>query len=79
LTSVLWVKDEEVYKKSVEAFSYNWEGLIREFELSPSDVSFQGFLQSYLNTSPFLPAGAVAVAEGLNFFSDRVGGRRPAG
>jgi len=72
LTLVLLVRDQEVYQKSVRAFHGNWEGSIKEFEIFPNSEKLRVFLEYYLNVSNFLPAGAVAIAEGLDYFSKYV-------
>lgn len=70
LSVILMVKDESIYERSSERFQGNWEGSIKEFDVTPTSTEFQGFLATSLRNSAFLPAGVVALAEGLSFLHD---------
>ncbi|MEF8880034.1 MAG: hypothetical protein V5A64_06565 [Candidatus Thermoplasmatota archaeon] len=67
LTVVLHIKDNKVYQKSKKFFGGNWEGSIWEVEIGSDN--FKNFINEYLNIENFLPAGAVAVAEGINYYN----------
>ncbi len=66
LTVLLHIKDIEVYKESKKNIEGNWEGRVKEYDINTED--FRGFLDKNLNINNFLPAGAVAMAEGLNYY-----------
>jgi len=70
LTFVMWVKDECLYNE-LEKFRWgNWEGAIKDYEIDSNE--FSTFLKEKLNIKFFLPSGAVAVAEGLNYYYNYV-------
>lgn len=66
LTIVLHIKDTEIYEKSTNNIEGNWEGPVKEFDIESDE--FRNFLSQNLNIDNFLPAGAVALAEGLNYY-----------
>lgn len=65
LTVILHIKDSAVYASSKKNIEGNWEGSVKEFDIESDE--FIRFLNQNLNIDNFLPAGAVALAEGLNF------------
>lgn len=46
LAVILLVRDQKVYRQSVEAFQGNWEGSIKEFEIFPDNGKLRSFLES---------------------------------
>jgi hypothetical protein len=68
LTTVLYVKNEKLYSQSKS--SGNWEGPVKEYEIGSAE--FERFLDRNLNTSAFLPAGAISIAEGIKYFREEI-------
>jgi len=50
----------------MDYFKGNWEGPVKPFEIDSDD--FNRFLNQNLNIHNFLPAGAVALTEGINYY-----------
>ncbi len=70
LTVLLHIKDKKVYSESKEKNEGNWEGQVKEYDIESDD--FINFLNENLNINNFSPAGAVALAEGLNYYLTRI-------
>lgn len=66
ISFVLHIKKASFYEKIKTIFLGNWEGNIKEFEIE-SD-GYQRFLERNLNINGFPPAGAVTIAEGINYY-----------
>lgn len=75
LTFVLYIKDAEKYELISDYFRTNWEAdQIAEFDLDGDRFEGNAYdhLDNVLHTDEFLPSGAVAVVEGLNWFEQAV-------
>ena len=70
LTLILHITDTKIYEKSTNNIEGNWEGPVKEFDIEGRE--FKRFLNQNLNIDNFLPAGAVALAEGLNYYLKKI-------
>lgn len=72
LTAVLLIRSDKLYKKSKKIFHGNWEGPVKEFDLDDDDSEYSNFLKDNFNVDKILPAGAAAIAEGIDYYFKEV-------
>lgn len=71
LTFVLYIKDENIHDALFKYIKGCWEADIGEYDLTGNafDGNFFEYLNKHLNNDKFLPAGAVAVSEGIRWYT----------
>ena len=74
ITFILFIKDEKLHKVLSDYIRGCWEADIGEYDLTGDKYSdnFFKFLNQYLNVNKFLPAGAVAVTEGIKWYTENL-------
>jgi hypothetical protein len=71
LTFILYIKNEKIHETLSNYVSGCWEADIGEYDLSGNAFcgNFFKFLGKNLSCDTFLPAGAVAVGEGIKWYT----------
>lgn len=74
ITFTLFIKDEEIYEALSNYISGCWEADIEEYDLAGNryNGNFFNFLDKTFTVNEFLPAGAVAVSEGIKYYMENL-------
>jgi len=73
-TFILFIKDETVHEALQEYIRGCWEADISEYDLSGNKYAGNifDFLSNHLNVDEFLPAGAIAISEGIKWYMENL-------
>ena len=74
ITFILFIKDETIHEVLQEYIRGCWEADIAEYDLTGNKYAgnFFDFLSEHLTVNEFLPAGAVAVSEGIKWYMENL-------
>lgn len=74
ITFILFIKDETIHEVLQEYIRGCWEADIAEYDLTGNKYAgnFFDFLSNHLTVNEFLPAGAVAVSEGVKWYMENL-------
>lgn len=70
LTYMLYIKDPEIWRKLYPYLMENWEGIMTDYDLLSDE--FKYFLNEHLNANDIVPAGMVAITEGIYWFEKNI-------